>query len=85
MVFASSLSRGHPTKKLYAVMNTAYGTIGHVLKSAPKIIDDYNAQTYSGCAVGAKCLIYQASPSEALKSLQVSMNRLLMKTKHHSL
>ena len=65
-------------------MNTAYGTIGHVLKCAPKIIDDYNAQTYSGCAVGAKRLIYQASPSEALKSLQVSTNQLLMKTKHHS-
>ena len=85
--FASSLSRGHPMKKLYAVMNAAYGTIGHVLKCAPKIIACYNAQTYSGCAVGAKHLIYQASPSEALKSLQVFTNQLLMKTSlwNHSL
>ena len=74
-------------KKLYAVMNAAYGTIGHVLKCAPKIIACYNAQTYSGCAVGAKHLIYQASPSEALKSLQVFTNQLLMKTSlwNHSL
>ena len=38
------LCHGHPTKKLYAVMNAAYGTIGHVLKCAPKIIACYNAQ-----------------------------------------
>ena len=46
-----------------------------------------NAQTYSGYAVGAKHLIYQASHSEALKSLQVFTNQLLMKTSllNHSL
>ena len=64
-------------------MNAAHGTIGHVLKCAPQII----AQTYSGCAVGAKHLIYQTSPSEALKSLKVFTNQLLMKTSllNHSL
>ena len=87
VTFASSLSHGHPMKKLCAVMNAAYGIIGHVFKCAPKTIACYNAQTYSGCAVGAKHLIYQASPSEALKSLQVSINQLLMKTSllNHSL
>ena len=56
VVFESSLTRGHPMKKLYSVMNAAYGTIGHVLKCAPKNIACYNAQSYSGCAVGAKHL-----------------------------
>ena len=78
---------GHPMKKLYAVMNATYGTIGHVLKCEPKSIACYNAQMYSGCAVGPKHLIHQASPSEALKSLQVFTNQLLMKTSflNHSL
>ena len=48
---------------LYAVVNVAYGTIGHVLKCAPKSIACYNAQTYNGCAVGAKRVVYQASYS----------------------
>ena len=53
VVFASSLSRGHPMKKLYSVMNAAYGTI---LKCAPKNIACYNVHSYSGCPVGAKHL-----------------------------
>ena len=61
-------------------MNAAHGTTSQVLKCAPKIVACYNAQTYSGCAVGTKHFIYEASPSEALKSLLASTNQLLIQT-----